>query len=270
MGEEEIKKLQNLLAFKEGEIKILKREIENYKKLISYFPGIIVVLDRYGTIEYINEIGAKILGYFSTEELLGKNWFEKCIPENIRDSLKFVFNKIIEGHIEEFEYYENPIETKFKTQKLIGWRNNYIKDTSENVIKVFSYGCEVLKESVKKEKIDDLTKIFEILPEAIHIIDKDYKVVYLNETFIKWNKILGLPVNVIGKNIFEVYTFLSEKVKSEYEKVFTTGDFVITQETNILGDKEIITETRKIPIFEKNKVVYVITFIREITHFLDL
>lgn len=266
--EEEIKKLENIILFKDAEIKRLKEEIKNLENLLSYFPGIIVILNKHGLIEFINENGAKILGY-KPEELTGENWFEKCIPENIRENLKFVFNKIIEGDIEEFEYYENPVQTRYKTLKIIEWRNSYIKDERGNIIKTISYGTEMAKKSLLSNEAEKkFVRIFDDIPEAIHIIDRDYKILYINEAFKKWNRILSLKTDVIGRNIFEVYPFLSEKIKVEYETVFKTGECLITQEKNLIEGKEIITETRKIPIFEKENVIHVMTLIREITNFL--
>ena len=266
--EEEIKKLKNEILFKDIEIKKLKEEVENFKNIISFFPGIIVILNRYGMIEYINENGAKILGYFSKNELIGENWFDRCIPENIRDNLKFVFNKIMEGHIEEYTYYENTVETRYKTLKLFGWRNFYLKDEKNNIIKTISYGMEIIQKDLIKEEEKRLIRIFDFLPEAIHIIDRDYKIIYCNNTFKKWNKILGFETEIIDKKIFDIFTFLSEKVKEEYEIVFNKGEILITKEKNLIKDREIETETRKIPIFEKDKVIHVITLIREITNFL--
>jgi len=264
---EELEKLKNIILFKDIEIKNLKEEIEKLKNIISFFPGIIVILNKYGNIEFINKEGLQILHYSSEDELLGKNWFEKCIPENNRESLKFVFNKIIEGHINEFKHYENTVITKIRTLKLIEWMNAYIKDEKGNIVKTISYGIESLKEKFEKEKIKDYTRIFDILPEAIHIIDREFKILYFNEVFIRWNKILGLPIDVIGKNILSIFPFLSDNVKNEYEKVFNNGEILITREKVLIKDKEFITETRKIPIFEGGKVVNVITFIREITNF---
>ncbi|MCM8807956.1 MAG: PAS domain S-box protein [Candidatus Omnitrophica bacterium] len=267
--EEEIRKLQNIIIFKDLEIKTLQYQLEIFKKILAQFPGIIIVLEKNGFIEYINENGAKILGYHK-DELIGKNWFEKCIPENIKEKLKFILYKIMEGYLEEYSYFENPVETKFKTQKLIGWRNNFIKDEKGNIIKVISYGIEISKENFKSERFDIFTRIFDLLPEAIHIIDKDYKILYFNETFRKWNDLLGFPTDVVGKNLFEVFPFLSEKVKKEYENVFETGGILTTKETNFLMGKEIKTETRKIPVFTRDKVTHIITFIRELTQFLNL
>ncbi|MCM8804430.1 MAG: PAS domain S-box protein [Candidatus Omnitrophica bacterium] len=266
--EEEIKKLENIILFKETEIKNLKEEVRNLKNIISHFPGIIIVLNKYGIIEFINENGAKILGY-SYDELTGENWFEKCIPENIKDSLRFVFNKIIEGEIEEYKYYESPIETKYKTLKIIEWRNIYIKDEKGNIIKIINYGTETSSKGLIKDDIEKkLIKFLDNIPEAIHIIDREYNILYINETFKNWNKILGFESNVIGKKIFDVYPFLTENIKNEYQKVFDTGDILITKEKNLIRDKEIITETRKIPIFEREKVVHILTLIRELTNFL--
>ncbi|HOM27174.1 MAG TPA: PAS domain S-box protein [bacterium] len=264
---DEIVKLKNILTFKDLEIKNLKEEIEKLKTIISFFPGIIVILDKYGNIEFINKEGVKVLHYSSEDELVGENWFDKCIPEDNRENLRFIFRKIIEGYIDEFKYYENPVLTKIRTLKLIGWRNSYIKDEKGDIIKTISYGIEVLRETLEKQKINDYTKIFDILPEAIHIIDREFKILYFNEVFKKWNKILGFSVDVIGKKLFSVFPFLSDKVREEYEKVFENGDILITKEKNIIKGKEFITETRKIPIFEKEKVIRVITFIREITDF---
>lgn len=265
---DELTKLKNIIAFKDIEIKNLKDEIGKLKNIISFFPGIIVILDRQGLIEFINKKGVEILHYLLEDELIGKNWFDKCIPENIRDDLKFVFNKLIEGHIEEFGYYENLVETKIKTLKLIQWRNSYIKDEKGYILKIISYGIEISKESFKKQKIYDYERIFDILPEAIHIINREYKIIFINKVFENWNKLLGFPIDVVGKELFDIFPFLSKNIKEEYEKVFNTGAILITKEKNFIAGKEIITETRKIPIFENEKVVNVITFIREITNFL--
>jgi PAS domain S-box-containing protein len=267
--EEEIDKLKNIIIFKDSEIKRLKEEISTLKNIISYFPGIIVILNRYGVIEYINENGAKILGYSSIDELVGEDWFERCVPEYMRENLKFIFEQIIEGNREELGLYEGGVETKYKRVKIFTWRNFYLKDEKGNIIKTLSYGMEIIQKDLIKETEERLIRIFDFLPEAIHIIDRDYKIIYCNNTFKKWNKILGLETEIINKKVFDVFPFLSEKIREEYETVFIRGEILITKEKNLIKDMEIETETRKIPIFEKDKVIHVITLIREITNFLS-
>jgi two-component system cell cycle sensor histidine kinase/response regulator CckA len=103
------------------------------------------------------------------------------------------------------------------------------------------------------------------LNDYMHVIDTDMRIVLFNDAIKKWNTKLGLETDVVGCNLFDVFPFLSDVAQSEYSYVFTTGEILITEETNIFGDMNIITETQKIPIFEDNKVVRIITAIRDIT-----
>ena len=265
--EEDIQRLKQFVLLKDAQINQITTELQQYKDIVSYFPGIIVVLNKFGIIEFINENGAKILGY-SVENLIGKNWFDKCIPENVRENLKFVFSKIIEGYVNPYEYYENPVMTKYRTIKLLLWRNAYIQEGT-NIVKTISFGTEVFKKDfVPHETEKVLARIFNLLPEAVHIIDTDYTILYCNETMRKWCRILGFETDMVNKKLFDVYPFLDEKIRKEYQRVFNTGEILITKEENLIDEKKIITEARKIPIFERENVIHVITLMREITDFL--
>lgn len=102
--------------------------------------------------------------------------------------------------------------------------------------------------------------------DAIHVVDSDLRVVIFNNSFVKWDKELGLSTEVIGKTIFEIFPFLSENVRDEYQQVFDTGEILITENSLTLNGKEIITEARKIPIVKGDKVVRIVTVIRDITN----
>jgi PAS domain S-box-containing protein len=79
------------------------------------------------------------------------------------------------------------------------------------------------------------------------------------------NRELGLDTDVIGRDIFELFPFLQEKVRDEYRSVFESGEILVTEEVVEIEGREIITETRKIPKFEKDEVTEVITVIKDIT-----
>lgn len=101
--------------------------------------------------------------------------------------------------------------------------------------------------------------------DAIHVIDQNLRIVLFNNAFKQWTKNLGLGTNVIGKPIFDVCTFLPEKVREEYRQVFDTGKMLVTEEISEVKGERFITETRKIPIFENKKVDRIVTVVRDIT-----
>jgi PAS domain S-box-containing protein len=108
--------------------------------------------------------------------------------------------------------------------------------------------------------------VFDSLGDAIHVIDSNFRFTLFNKRFERWNRELALETQVIGKNLLEVFPFLPENVRNEYIRVFDTGKMLITEEITTVDDREIITETRKIPIYSDGMVSRVLTVIRDITN----
>ncbi|MBN2190630.1 MAG: PAS domain S-box protein [Candidatus Aureabacteria bacterium] len=103
------------------------------------------------------------------------------------------------------------------------------------------------------------------LTDALHVVDGNLSVLLANNTMASWNKRFGLKTDMVGRNLLEIYPFLSEKVIEQYKKVFKEGKPVITEEKNLFGTETIVTETWKIPIIEKGQVRKVITVLKDIT-----
>jgi PAS domain S-box-containing protein len=127
-----------------------------------------------------------------------------------------------------------------------------------------------LTERIKAEEIlknseIQLRTILNSMGDAIHVIDKDYKFIMMNERFINWNKELELETDIEGRRLFDVFPFLKENVIKEYSEVFEKGNIITSEEKTVIKDETLFTETRKIPIFENDEVTKVITVIRDIT-----
>ena len=121
-------------------------------------------------------------------------------------------------------------------------------------------------EALLKHSEQQYRSTIDSIGKAIHVVDENLNIVLFNKTFKQWNKELGFETeNLIGRNSFDIFPFLPDTVRDEYEQVFKTGKMLITTETNKFAGKEIITETRKIPILENKKVVRVVTVIDDIT-----
>ena len=97
------------------------------------------------------------------------------------------------------------------------------------------------------------------------MVDKDLRIILVNQAFKTWLGELNLDAEIIGRKIPEVFPFLLPKIYDEYKQVFDTGISLLTMENTPLPELEVITETRKIPIFHEGKVEQIITIIRDIT-----
>ncbi|PLX04517.1 MAG: hypothetical protein C0595_02995, partial [Marinilabiliales bacterium] len=141
-------------------IKSQKEILKTSKRAESYLnivAQIVLSLDNKGNITLINDSGLELLGY-SKEELIGKNWFEMCLPENHRDEVKEVFMKLMKGDTNLVKFYESEIITsKGKIHKL-HWHNTVLKDSNDNIIGTLSSAEDLTELLSKEEKLREANK----------------------------------------------------------------------------------------------------------------
>lgn len=125
-------------------------------------------------------------------------------------------------------------------------------------------GCKKAEEALQESELRYRTTL-DSMADAIHVIDRNLRIVLINKTFLAWCRQLGLTTDIVGLTIYEVFPFLPEKVSKEYRQVFTTGEVLDTEETTKFGEQDIITNTRKIPVMEGSEVTRVVTVIQDIT-----
>jgi len=108
--------------------------------------------------------------------------------------------------------------------------------------------------------------ILNSLTDPMHIIDREYNIQFLNLAMVLWLNKLNLNSDLVGKTLFEEFSFLEyDKIHNEYKKVFKTGELLITKEATKLANGILFTETLKIPVRSNGKVEQVITIMRDIT-----
>ena len=103
------------------------------------------------------------------------------------------------------------------------------------------------------------------LDEVIHVVDKNMRILFINRAIEHLSRGKIKAEDAIGKNLYDVFPFLKEKgVDRQYERVFSTGRRLRTEEeTDYYGEK-IYTVTTKIPI-KDGKTQKVITIMRDVT-----
>ncbi len=106
---------------------------------------------------------------------------------------------------------------------------------------------------------------------GIHVVDSDLQIVYANRQLVRMFK--GTEIGhkeIIGRNIKEVFPFLTKSVINEYREVLQKGKSKYKKSSPInVGDREIIAEVRKIPLKQGDKTTRILTTIRDVTEVIE-
>jgi PAS domain S-box-containing protein len=116
-----------------------------------------------------------------------------------------------------------------------------------------------------RESEEQYRTTLDLMADGIHVVDCDLRILLFNSSFRQWCLELGLETDVIGRRLPDVFPFLSETVFDEYRHVLASGETLITEEESIISGRRFVTETRKIPIWEGERIARVVTAVRDIT-----
>jgi diguanylate cyclase (GGDEF)-like protein/hemerythrin-like metal-binding protein/PAS domain S-box-containing protein len=155
-------------------------ERNRFESYLYAVEAIIVSIDINGCITLVNRKGCDLLGY-SQEELIGKQWFEFCLPQpEGKENVYPVFLEIINGNLEGKEYFENYIVTKNKEKKLIAWHNSLLLDESNQIIGTLSAGEDITQRRVSENKLHLAASVFTHSHEGIIITSSENKIIDVN------------------------------------------------------------------------------------------
>lgn len=137
--------LQDITARKQAELDY--RSAENkYKSVLEKINMVAITVDGNGLITFCNNYLAKLIGY-KQHELIGMNWMDNFIPENLKDFLKGWFaNKTILPH------YINPIICRNGEQRTISWQNTVFYNENGDIKETTSIGEDITDQ--EKARLD--------------------------------------------------------------------------------------------------------------------
>ncbi len=148
----------------------------------------LVVLNADGTVVLINKKGSEILGWHE-QEILGKNWFDNFLPEDIRKPVKADFRQLAAGNIESAEYYEKPVLRKDGTQRLIAWHNTILRDAAGNVTGTLSSGEDITSrrqtEQALRRSEEQFRAIFENALVGLYRTTPDGQILMANPAIVQ-------------------------------------------------------------------------------------
>lgn len=158
--------VRNITERKHAE-EALARERDRANLYFEIARVMLVALDAKANISLINRRGCKILGY-KRDELIGKNWFETCLPEADKENVRVVFDKLMKGDTGLSEYAENLIVTKDGDLRKIAWHNTLLRDERGVITGTLSSGEDITERERAKERIIASLREKEVLLREIH------------------------------------------------------------------------------------------------------
>ncbi len=185
------------------------------RKFLDLAGVTIVALNSEGDINLLNKKGYETLGY-EEGELIGKNWFEFCVPRENRKEVKNIFKAIIKGDLEPFEFNENPIITKVGDERILSWHNTLLYDDDGKIIGALSSGEDIteLKETEEKlkESQENLRNLFNSIQIGIHMyhLYEDGRLVFIGANPAADDILTIDNMQFVGQTIEEAFPPLIE------------------------------------------------------------
>jgi PAS domain S-box-containing protein len=115
-----------------------------------------------GIITMINPKGCEVLGY-PHDDLIGKNWFDCCIPQDSRDQIKKIFFLCKNPRIKPVSEHENEIRRKDGAIRLIRWHNAQLFDAAGTVIGVLSSGEDITERRIAERELEESEQRFKAI-----------------------------------------------------------------------------------------------------------
>ena len=117
----------------------LRAERGRAQRYLDVATVMLVALDLDGHIELANRYACVVLGW-PESELIGRNWFELCLPARAGDAIRGKFDDLIAG---DQSTIENWIRTRSGEERLIEWRNTLLRGSDGHVTGTLSSGADI-------------------------------------------------------------------------------------------------------------------------------
>ncbi|MBN1427641.1 MAG: PAS domain S-box protein [Anaerolineae bacterium] len=170
-----VRSLRYAVERKQAEIK-LAREKEKAQKYLDIAGVMLIALDQNGHVTLVNREGCQIMGYQS-DDLLGENWFEHCLPPETRDKACSEFLELVTGGNGGVEYYENPVLTKQGDRRLIAWHSTVLTNENGQIVGTLSSGEDITEREKAQRALLEIGQryqaLFEGSNDGVFILDLD-------------------------------------------------------------------------------------------------
>ncbi len=243
----------------------LKTSEERHRNLIAHSIIGIYQTTPDGRITYANQALLTMLGYASfvdlAKRILEDELYEPGYP---RTKFKEMIEK--EGKITGLESRWRRIDgvSLYIRENAIA-----IRDEAGNVLYYEGTVEDITEQKQAEIALKESERIFHdainAMGASVHVVDRDLNILAFSTQLNDWIGKFDIKGDILGRNVFDLFPFLPEKVRAEYQQVFDTCEPMVTEEVTVILGRQIFTEARKIPIKKDDDVTQIMTIIRDVT-----
>lgn len=238
MGVATIRPLFNAVAKSEHALREEKSRAQTYLDVVGVM---IIALDRDNRITLANRKACEILGY-GEQELIGQDWFTKCLPRPTSDEARACFGSTIPNDAASAEYFENPVRTRSGETRLITWHNTLLHDAEGNVVGALNSGQDITERKEASNQLREagvrMDAVFTNIADGIVLIDEKGVVERINRAA---EKLFGYGADeIVGK---DVRVLMPKPYRDEHDEYIAT--YVRTGIPRIIGTRREVVGRRK-------------------------
>lgn len=195
-------------------LEALAHERDRNQRYLDTVQTMLVALDTQGRITMINRAGCALLGY-DEPELLGRNWFETCLPQpEGMEKVYPVFLHVMQGDISSVEYFENTVCCRSGDLRLVAWHNALLTDEKGRITGVLSSGQDVTEQKQAETSLRDSEAFKRAILDAVNaqiaVLDAQGTIIAVNQPWLRFaeenaGRIDGIAERIgVGVNYLEV------------------------------------------------------------------
>jgi len=259
----------------------LKRSEEKYKNIFENIQDVYYETTLEGLVLEISPSIIKISNY-TREEILGKNMMDFYSNPEIRISLLKEFSE--NGYVDD---YEVTLCDKDGIKKRCAITAKVIFNESKQPLKIVGSMRNIEERKKTEDELQQLLNTLETrvnqrteelsrtqelyyttvnsLIDWVFVIDNNYNIVFVNQILKDFFLGYGVKADVIGRNLKDVFVFLTESDFAFYDKVFANFQIEISEGSYTVFGKKYYTQTKLSPVISNKKVIRIVTTIHDNT-----
>jgi PAS domain S-box-containing protein len=142
--------LRDMTSQKHAEM-ALRESSRRISETLQNIQLIAVSLDKNGHVAFSNNFLLTLTGW-SKDELIGKNWFDACLPQDNSAEIKAIFNQFISDGVIPVAF-ENEILTRDGQRRMVRWSNTVLRDVEGRVVGTSSIGEDITEQKRVQESL---------------------------------------------------------------------------------------------------------------------